>query len=697
MSWIANLGLRWKLLGSFGVVLAIMAAQSAFAYRTTIGSQEASRWVDHTYRVIGLAEDTLTDLVNIESGYRGFLVTGQDAFLEPYTAGKQGYAAKLKELQKETADNPAQVARWRDLEARAAAWQEKVTEPGIKLRRDVAAGKATNEQVIAFEASGEGKKHFDGMRAVFADAIEAERALLERRTKENEVASQTLLQVILWGTLLAVGVGLSLAFLVSQSISGAAARVAAAARQIATQDLPAFVRVARALASGDLTQSLSITTQRVTVSGGDELGAMASSFNTMVDQLHEAGAAFGEMTGQLRELIGAVQATAETLASTSDQLGQAAGQTGQAVQQVTQAVQQVAAGSQEASRSAQETNRTIGQLSQAIDAIARGAADQARQVQAASSSADQMAADVEQVASNAGTVASAAQQARAAAQHGAQAVQETVAGMAQIRTVVGQAAARVEELGKIGERIGQVVETIDDIAAQTNLLALNAAIEAARAGEHGKGFAVVADEVRKLAERSQRETKAIAELIQAVQSGTREAVGAMVRGETAIQEGSARADEAGRALGEILQAADSMVTQVTGIAAASQQMARAARQVVEAMQSISAVIEESSAATEEMAAQTGQVVQAAQAIAAVSEENSAAAEEVSASAEEMSAQVEELSAQAAELARTAEELRALVGRFTIGEQARSGFGSPKPALRGDHGPSARGAALRRAA
>jgi methyl-accepting chemotaxis protein len=235
-------------------------------------------------------------------------------------------------------------------------------------------------------------------------------------------------------------------------------------------------------------------------------------------------------------------------------------------------------------------------------------------------------------------------------------------------------------MGMRSDQIGAIVETIDDIASQTNLLALNAAIEAARAGEHGKGFAVVADEVRKLAERASAATKEIGTLIKDIQKTVNDAVASMDEGAREVEVGSARAVESGTALSEIIKVVESVKEQVAGIATAATQMTAASNDLVTAMDTVSAVVEENTAATEEMAAGAAEVTQSIENIASVSEENSAAAEEVSASVEEMSAQVEEVSASTLSLEEMAQALQKVVAQFKLsasGQQAETAEGKPE--------------------
>jgi methyl-accepting chemotaxis protein len=682
VNWFSTLSLRWKLLSAFGLVLLLMGGGGAFAaYRLATTAQAYNALVNET---IATRRDVLATNALFITRHKVL----KDAFLfntnapkvqttkdDVATLDKQVTAA-LTQLAGSAVLLPEEKQLVRD--AAKAFGEYQVASTGAIAKATEEGDPYTTQQAAAALTSGKDKPVSVALEGL-QTSIGLRTAEAEQRVSVEASSAIPITTGVLLGALLA---GLAIALMLARSIAGAVTRVAAVARGIATEDLPSFVHVARAMANGDLTQDVSVHAVRVVVGSKDELGAMAANFNTMVDGLQETGAAFAEMRANLRDLVGQVQDSAVSLADTSAQLGSAAAQTGSAVQQVTMAVQNVASGAQETSRSAQETTAAVGQLSQVIDGIARGATDQARQVQTTSATATQMAAGIEQVAANATQMATAGQQTRAAAEHGGQAVRETTAAMTEIQVVVGQAASKVRELGVLGQKIGAVVETIDDIAEQTNLLALNAAIEAARAGEHGKGFAVVADEVRKLAERSGRETKQIAELIKQVQTGTKDAVGAMDSGAATVELGSEKAAQAGQALEEILKAVQETVRQSGEIASSSQQMATGARSVTDAMHSISAVVEESSAATEQMAAQASGVNGSIQSIAAVSEEQSAATEQVSASTEQMSAQVEQMSAQAQELAATADQLKQLVARFKLDDgAAHATAGARKSAAR----------------
>jgi methyl-accepting chemotaxis protein len=242
--------------------------------------------------------------------------------------------------------------------------------------------------------------------------------------------------------------------------------------------------------------------------------------------------------------------------------------------------------------------------------------------------------------------------------------------MVSIRNKVSLSTSKVQEMGNRSSEIGVIIETIEDIASQTNLLALNAAIEAARAGEQGKGFAVVADEVRKLAERSGLATKEIAKLIQGIQNTVNEAIVAMKESSSEVEAGVIQANSAGQALDSILAVAESVYKQAEDAGKAASKVSEAATELVDAVDSVSAVIEKNTAATEEMAANSSELTQAVESTASTSEENSAAVEEVTASTEEVLAQVEQVSAFADTLLESAQGLQKIISQFSLTSDGR---------------------------
>jgi methyl-accepting chemotaxis protein len=345
-----------------------------------------------------------------------------------------------------------------------------------------------------------------------------------------------------------------------------------------TKPVHKLLTVATAVAEGDVSN-------QVEVRSTDEIGELAQSFNQMVIYLQEAASVADHIANNDLTMQVKPRSDKDTL--------------GHSFKKMTTNLTTVIRG---LSDNAHELLSAANEIAATSEQMSRGANDQSTQVDQVASAIEEMSASIIQASKNAGTATDTSRSAAENASQGGNIVAQTIQGMQRITDQVRSSAKSIGALATSADRIGEIINVIDDIADQTNLLALNAAIEAARAGEQGRGFAVVADEVRKLAERTGKATGEISDMIKSVQQQTEDAVKSMEEGIKQVESGTGLADRAGQSLGEIVSMSQQVMSMVKEIATGSDEQADAAEQISKNVQRIATVVKESVKGAEQAAA-----------------------------------------------------------------------------------------------
>ena len=481
MSLFGNWTVGKRLLAGFGLSALTLVVISVVSYYNASRLIENDTWVKHTHQVRTDLALLLSQLKDAETGQRGYIITGDDSYLEPYRTGTRAIPSTLEGLRKLTVDNPNQQRRLAALSPTIDTRLRELTS-SIDLRRNQGFDAAAK-----FVLSGAGKQHMDQIRAVVAEADQEERVLLDRRTEEARSSANMTMWIILWGGLLGTFAVAVIGWFISSSLS---------------QQIGSAVGLVR--------------------SSSTELQAAA---NQQASGAKEQSAAMTEIATTISELL-----------ATSRQIAESA--------------QRVAHNAEQTANAARTGHGTVDMTHESISGI---------------------------------------------------------------RRQVDQIVAHMLELGKKSQEIGSVLDIVSELAEQTNILAINATIEAAGAGEAGKRFAVVAEEIRKLADRVGGSTKEVRTLIDDVRSAVNTTVMATETGSKAVDAGS-------RQFGDVASAFKSIAGLVSTTTEAAREIELSTKQQSTAVEQVNVAIASVTQASVETETSAGQTLQTVSQMAVLSKD-----------------------------------------------------------------------------
>ncbi len=662
-----NMKFKTKLIGGYAIVLTMMVIVTVVVYTSVSSLIQTQGWVEHTHQVLETSRSLSKSMVDMETGQRGFMLTGNDNFLAPFNAGDiafEKFIVKAKEL---VSDNPAQVNRFDEVQKLKKEWMTNAGQFEIDLKRKVDSGELPVEALknVLEGKQIDGSSHSAGHRAgkdmmdeqrVLLETIEGiERELMNARSLDAVNTADATQLISLWGTILAVLIGVFLVVVIVKNVmtllGGEPADVLEIVKKVALGDLSSSSNnsenmhgilkeigsmvaslkekadVAELIGNGDFSADIKVASEADELSKSmiqmkENINKMSVEVNSLVVAGKEGNldtrGDISQLKGGYREIVQGINdildailepvnesskvveimATGDlTVRVTGDYKGghqlmknsinSFADSVGGLIKQLSEAVEATASASTQISSSAEE--------------MAAGAQEQSAQTSEVAAAMEEMSRTIVETANNATLSAEASQEASNKANEGSTKLEGSKQGMQLIVSSTDTVGNNITSLASKSEQIGEIAQVIDDIADQTNLLALNAAIEAARAGEHGRGFAVVADEVRKLAENTTKATQEIANTIRAIQTEAKDATKSMDEAGEAVKNGLKLNDEVGEVLSEILSSVDSVTGQISQVAAASEEQSATAEQVSSNVEAINNVANESATVVQQIA------------------------------------------------------------------------------------------------
>ena len=538
MTW--NVGA--KIGAAFGLAVAIFVTVGAVSYRSTDRLVAASDARRHTFEVLSEFQSVLSVVQDVQIGQRGYALTGQESYLEPYQAALGRIDAHMQAIRGLIANDARDERRLDALDVLVRSYLSLAEETVDAVRLQ---GREAGVEIIA---TGKGQALTEGIRRTIGEIEAEETARLREQIAEAEASATRTKWTIAIGTLAALLIAALAGLAIARNIGRPLQKLTALAERITV---------------GDLSMNVSPDGR------ADEVGVLARTFDRMTQSLRAmAGAAERIAAGDLRSTIAphspddvlgnAFARMVETLREQTRQLVEGANVLGAAASQIVASTTQLASSASESATAVSETTTTVEEVRQTAQVASQKAKN----------------------------VSDSAQKAAQVFQSGRKSTEDMGVGMMRIRQQMDAISASMGRLSEQSQTIGQIIATVEDLASQSNLLAVNAAIEAAKAGEHGKGFGVVAQEVKSLAEQSRQATTEVRTILSDIQKATTTAVLATEQGSKAVDAGTRQTEVAGESIRLLAGSVTEAAQAATQIAASSQQQVVGVDQVAGAMESI---------------------------------------------------------------------------------------------------------------